>query len=183
MLIGISPTGSFELTRLSLTSSYQQRGFTLLETVLVVTIIGILIGLTTISLSALDQRHYQNEAHRLKLSLEQALDFSLMKKETLAWFYDVETRGYEFRRWHHGKDWNKIDTVELFKLHELPHDYYLEVKHAESLPDSEEEDAPQVVFYPSGEYTPFQITLDAKKHHPIPLSGDGFNAVVILNHE
>jgi len=178
MLIGISPTGSFELTRLSLTSSYQQRGFTLLETVLVVTIIGILIGLTTISLSALDQRHYQNEAHRLKLSLNQALDFVLMKKETLAWFYDGETRSYQFRRWHHKKDWAKIDTVELFKLYELPQDYYLEIEQAESLPDNEEE-TPQVVFFSSGEYTPFQATLKTKKHRPISLFGDGFSAIAI----
>ena len=156
----------------------RHQGFTLLETVLVITIMGILLGLATLSMGALDQRHFRNEINRLKLSLNQAIDTSLMKQETLAWFYDPETLRYEFRRWNTEKTWDRLDSPELFEGYQLPGDYTLEIDNEEIALGNTTKEKPSLVFLASGEYTPFKISIKADDRQPASLSGDGFGPVV-----
>lgn len=159
-----------------LSNSAFQRGFTLLEMMLVITIIGILIGVSVMSFGAVEQRRYRDEAGRIKLALNQAMDVSLMRQKTLAWFYDEETHRYEFRFWSPEGTWEPLSEPEILKPYRLADHYSLKITNSEDLL-GEEKEKPLLVFLASGEYTPFRLVFEDNKHLPVQLAGDGIGMI------
>ena len=161
-----------------------QRGFTLLEVLVVITIIGILVGVTVISFGAADQRRLSAEASRLRLAFDQAADAAMMKQITLGWFYREEENQYHFEQLSDNHQWIKSDDT-IFQDYaindpielsiEEPIQFRTQTKNL--LRKSEEKEKPLLLFFSSGEYTPFEILLSDNKRSPIQIKGDGFDQV------
>lgn len=173
-----------------------QQGFTLLEVLVVITIVGILVGVTVLSFGATDQRRLSAEASRLKLAFEQAADAALMKQITLGWFYREEENQYRFEQLNDAGQWIKpgdtvfqsyaIDGPIELSIHqsienssEAPVQQRIQTK--EFLREFEEDEKPQLLFFSSGEYTPFEILIsDTKRsrvHIHVHIKGDGFGKI------
>ena len=169
----------------------RQRGFTLLEVLLVITIIGIMVGVVTLSFGAIDQRRLAAEADRLKLALEQAADMALMQQQTTGWFYDAEQNSYSFKT-SNNQQWQELDH-RLFQAHSIKPPFTLVIEEPSTnkstntgastelqnlSPDEDKQPVPNLVFLSSGEYTPFELYILDEERLPIGLQGDGFGNIV-----
>ncbi|MEW5791608.1 MAG: type II secretion system minor pseudopilin GspH [Pseudomonadota bacterium] len=70
------------------------RGFTLIEILVVMVLIGITLGLVSVNLMPDDQRTLRDEAQRLALLLDQAQEEAVLRGRALGW--QVQDGGYRF---------------------------------------------------------------------------------------
>ena len=164
------------------------RGFTLLELLVVITIIGIFAGVTTLSFGAADHRRLRAEADRLKLAFNQAVDASLMQQITIGWFYDQQQQSYDFKSFEIENGWSKLGQ-SLFLPHSIQGSAKLIIDEFDSdfalfTEENETEDTPAkptIAFLTSGEYTPFTVSVTNRMDTSFTLSGDGYSAVAYMN--
>jgi len=139
-----------------------QRGFTLLELMVVLVIIGVILTFVSLS-SGGDPRaeQMQREAQRLIALLELASEEAVLRSEQLAVRFG-ETE-YEFMILHAGR-WFALDDDPTLRLRELPKGIELRLELEENPPpglSAEDVEAPQVFLLSSGEMTPFALILSA----------------------
>jgi general secretion pathway protein H len=157
-----------------------QRGFTLLEVLIVITIVGIIVGVTTLSFGALDQRRLASEASRLHLAFNHAADTALMKQQTLGWFYREEQNDYWFSLLNEAGEWTSSNEP-LFSPYPINAPTTLSIEPTGQRTDTNtDDDKPSLLFLASGEYTPFELKILDSKHSPITLNGDGFGEITTL---
>lgn len=155
----------------------QERGFTLIEILVVVIIIAIISGVALMSMSLIgDDRELDTERKRLATLIELAQDEAVMQGREFglelmtSTYRFVEFDPFEFR-------WSEIQDDELFRLRQLPEgmefELYVEdkriiLKNDPKLiedPDeagaslTSEAYAPHVFVFSSGETTSFEIRL------------------------
>lgn len=160
-----------------MSAARQQRGFTLIEIMAVVFIIGVMISLVAIRVGGLPERELAMEAQRLYQKirlLEEAAEFSGVEMGLV-----LTDEGYELFQFDEsslkwvpstdenltstvlesqytvtlGLQSNQIDTELLYKkeVREKARDYG-EKKHEE----------PEIMFFSDGQITPFELTLTDK---------------------
>lgn len=98
---------------------YDMRGFTLLEMLVVVLIMGILVGTVSVKLQPRDNDLLRIEAGRLAQLLELASQESRITGHAIVW--TGEASGYRF--WRQGSDdgWSEIHDDDLLRARSLPH--------------------------------------------------------------
>ena len=139
-----------------------QKGFTLLELMVVLVIIGVILSFVRLS-SGGDTRaeQMQREAQRLIALIELASEEAVLRSEQMAIRFG-ETE-YEFMILRGGR-WLALEGDQTLRLRELPKGIELRLELDENPPpglSAEDADAPQVFLLSSGEMTPFALTLSA----------------------
>ncbi len=164
-------------------------GFTLLEVLLVLVIVGLLAGLVLIGFTDAGVRQQvQTEAERLSLAVELARTEALMRNEI--WGLALQDDGYGFKRNDPQQGWVQVErrpfaarTLEpglSLRLRTAsgrdrqrrgPRMYVIgapreddgfdEVVPEDRAQDDEEEPPPAVAFYPGGDATPFRVIVAA----------------------
>ncbi len=179
---GLSKSSNHGCHRPSLAS-----GFTLVEVLVVVTIIGIFVGIAMLSTDLVNiDRKMAQESRRLESLLQLASEDALLQSQDYGLRFFAG--GYEFYLFDHGNQmWRPIENDRIFKVRELDRmtlelqvegrDVVLDLEREvptlenteEAAAGAEDENAddedeplfpdPQVVIFSSGEFTPFELTI------------------------
>lgn len=153
----------------------RSRGFTLLELLLVVFIIGLITTFAVISVTgrAQDDR-LEQEARRLEALLRLAQETAVLQGSEIGFRSDGQT--YEFLELDEEVGWRPMPDDTPLRMRELPQDMALEVWVDDfALPSSREEEEddkgkndkekkeplPDVYFLSSEEVSPFELILTA----------------------
>jgi general secretion pathway protein H len=144
----------------------QSAGFTLLELMVVMVLIGIIFSFAVLSLGGDDVAELmEQETRRLVTLLDMAGEEAVLGGEELAVYFTDE--GYEFMVLR-GDRWQPITDDNLLKARTLPAGMQFRLEIDGEPPalgdsDDDEEDAltPQIYILSSGEMTPFSATLES----------------------
>jgi general secretion pathway protein H len=140
-------------------SERRQHGFTLIETLVVVVIIGVLASTVVLNFVGSDrERNLRTEAERLAALIELARIESLQRNEE--WGVAIARDGYAFRVFVPERAvWKAVEerpfqarTVDLATLSAKVEAWQIKDERAQK-------DVPAIVILSSGEQTPFEIEL------------------------
>jgi general secretion pathway protein H len=142
-------------------------GFTLLEVLVVIVIIGIISGMAVVSVKVLGGDHeMEQESARLQAILTQAREDAMLLGTDVG--LRIDARGYDFLRYATRRErWEPIEDDQLLRSRDLPEglnatlrlegrDVKLKMRDGASALDPV---LPQVVVQASGDLVPFEILL------------------------
>lgn len=152
--------------------SRPQRGFTMLELLVVLVVVGIMVSMATLSFGVLGRdRQSEEEVRRFWAVLQQAREEAELQAEDIAVFISADS--YEYLRFEPRRnEWLLIESDELYAQRELPEGlrFRLRVESRDvvlkpGLPDRGDEDEnkkwpPQVMVLSSGDVMPFELELE-----------------------
>lgn len=175
-----------------------QSGFSLLEILAVLVIIGFAMNLVVLSLNDQDEEQLETEALKLHTMINLASEYAVMNQFELGFHIDRNTNTFELLAFN-GEKWVVISEQDVLKPHQFSE--FISVEMAlEDLPwgeenllqqvdwrqllNSEDEESllelekmkiPQVLLLSSGEVSPFQLVLtltDNEKARPYYIKGE-----------
>ena len=136
-------------------------GFTLLEVLVVLTIVAVLTGTVMLSFTGGDaEQSLKGAAQRMSVRIEMARHHALQRNRE--WGIYITEDAYSFaefdplqRQWvpQDSRQFNQTDLPERVTLR-------LSVENLEDLPFDEEDGLPQIIVFSSGEVTPFTVFLE-----------------------
>ncbi|RUO75786.1 type II secretion system minor pseudopilin GspH [Idiomarina seosinensis] len=155
------------------------RGFTLIEILLVMAIIAIMASAVVMTLpSSKDNDNQARElAGRLKLQLDIARQYAMLRQRPVGLFLDSENRRYEFLQWQQQQwqplrqrglkpqslddyEWNFNRNLGFaVQANEQQNDDFLLAESDDSDEQEDELKQPQVMILPSGEIADFSLTF------------------------
>lgn len=165
--VGSSPTKGFLLSN---NTTANEHGFTLLELLVVLLIIGIIVSFAGLSIGQRSSRVVHDEAERLNGLFQMASDEAVMDGRELA--VEFAQNSYRFLELNQDNKWVPIEKDNLFRKREIPPDIKLDlvVEGAEAS-FKDEKNLPKVFVLSSGELTPFTLTLSVEGEQPYVLQG------------
>jgi general secretion pathway protein H len=142
-------------------------GFTLLELLVVIVIIGIVTGMAVVSVHVLGGDHEMDqEAARLRAVLMQVREDAMLQGQDVG--LRIDARGYDFLRYDSRNErWLIVSDDPLLRERALPEGVVaaLQIESRDvklpgrATPTGEERYAPQVVVQASGDLVPFEVAL------------------------
>lgn len=134
------------------------RGFTLLEIMVVVVLIGITATLISLNLRPDVERQAELEARRFAGLLEQLREESILAGRAMAVEIDSKDRSYRFFVARDG--WQPLERDEMLRRRQLPEFLSLQLELAEAAADDATN---RIVCQPGGEITPFTLIVRARE--------------------
>ena len=130
------------------------RGFTLLELLIVIAIIGIVISLVSLSTGLIGNVPLEREAKRLHALIDQVGKEAIIQSKVIGIHFEDDN--YTFLQLQNDQ-WEMLSEDNTFKTRTLPEP--LKLEHDFQSDDDSEQLKPMVFFLPTGETLPFEITL------------------------
>jgi type II secretion system protein H len=137
-----------------------QRGFTLIEILVVLVVVGIMVGLASVRLMPDDERLLADEAERLALLLEQTRDQAVASGEPIA--FSVDGSGYRFSALDNDSAWVARAGDELLRERTLGSGARVDALRANGTQLAAGE---RLLFLPSGSNAPFVAELALNSAH------------------
>ena len=146
------------------------RGFTLLELLVVILIIGIIVSFASLSVGQHASRTLQDEAERIHSLLRLAGEESVLQGRELALQFNPE--GYLFVTLD-SADWVPVEEDRLFREREMPPDLELSLAlEGVEMDLHDSENPPRIFVLSSGEMTPFVLELGNLEGEVYTLQGE-----------
>jgi general secretion pathway protein H len=144
------------------------RGFTLLEIMVVLVLIGIIFSFAVLSLGRNDLAEaMERETRRLVTLIDMANDEAVIRGEELAIHFTE--KGYAFLVLQ-TEGWRELEDDRLLKSYKLPEGISVRIEVEGDPPalgqpkkKAEDSETPQVYILSSGEMTPFSATIAAEQ--------------------
>ncbi len=141
-------------------------GFTLLELMVVLVLVGIVTGLAVLSARGeTEAEALEREARRIASLMELSLQEAALSAEIRGVRFRAD--GYEFMALAPEGRWYAPGDSRLLRAHTLPDPFILALAVEGTVVDlepSQPADAPQVLLMPDGETSEFQLTLATEDH-------------------
>jgi len=149
------------------------RGFTLIEVLVVITVIAIAAGFVVANLDGDDRRTTEREASRLAGALEHAAALAQWRSETLG--FSADGAGYRF--WRRGPDnrWSAVRDEEVLAPRALPAQWSIAPISYAGAPVATDVIFP---FRPSGRNEPYALVLSSPAW-TLVVAGDPLNRVQV----
>lgn len=161
--------------KIGMAKKIYNRGFTLIEILVVMIIIGIMLVSVAIKIFPDERQVLRQETERLGLLLEQARDEAFLSGRSIAW--SMQKQSYEFSSLNAERQWAPIVNNQILRARPLPAAVTLSALSINQLPVDLNS---RLVFSPSGLNTPFSATL-ALQGYRLSLQGDSVGRVKILD--
>jgi general secretion pathway protein H len=161
------------------TPARPQTGFSLLEVLVVLTILAIITGTVMLSFTGADtEQALKGAAERMAMRIELARQHSLTRNRE--WGIYVEEDTYRFAEFDPEQAVWVEQTQRPFDDDDLPElvGLSLDLEEYDTLPFEEEDGLPQILIFSSGEITPFRLLLEPEwRARPWLVSSDGLARV------
>jgi general secretion pathway protein H len=138
------------------------KGFTLIEILIVLVIIGITIGFALIAFGDF------GESKRIRFAAEQLLNTiklsqqkAILESSTLG--IKLDKSSYQVLKFVNNKEWKPISNQGIFKIHYLPSQTVIHLKTN----GNSEHNYPDIVLMPSGDMTPFALDFGSIREKSI----------------
>ena len=146
------------MTPPSRTAARTITGFTLIEVMVVVVIMGILINFAVLSLRSHSPEDQLNEeSRRLQSLIQIASEEALLRSSFIG--VDITETGYGFLKLE-DETWQPVDDT-LFRGRELPEELRITLTLSQVPGDDEEKRTPEIILLNSGEITPFDLKISS----------------------
>ena len=156
-----------------------ERGFTLLEVMVVLVIIGIITGFAVLSVnSQSDQERIADIARRLAVIMELNQQEAIILGEQRGMLFSAT--GYDLLGLSSNGHWQQLEGSALVAGYQLPQDITLALDVEGRPVVFNDAGLPQVLFLSSGEMTDFQLVLSASDSSGYKLSGGITGDIVLL---
>jgi general secretion pathway protein H len=132
----------------------RQRGFTLLELLVVLVIVGIMLGFVTLNALPSGRQALQNEAQRIALLLQLARDEAIVRNRPIA--FEVDQYRYRFWILDENNVWQPIDKDDMLREREFQR---APVNLAIDPPMMGQNNTPRIVFGREPVDKPFVLSL------------------------
>jgi general secretion pathway protein H len=151
----------------------RQAGFTLIEILVVLVIIGITVAMISINLMPDDKRVLTTEAQKLVLLFEQARDEAIISGKAIAWSAEGDKSRF-WRKDDQGK-WIPDSGDELFRERDLASGIKLAELQINAVKAAMNE---RLIFSPSGMNMPFKLDLGLNASH-VSIAGDNLGKLAL----
>lgn len=168
------------------TATSKQKGFTLIEILVVMVLLGLISGVAVFTLgSGKQQRELANESQRLHALLRMASEEAILANSEIG--FSIDEDGYEFLEYDDQEQTWSNTKVAVLKRREFPEWVAIEFRtDGEDLTilgkDQDDLKKPDMMLLSSGEVTPFTVTLQVEQNSDsqFVISSNGLEEIILI---